>query len=210
MVGYLFNNEPLYPRHISATIIVLLGVMLVAEPSFIFGSSLTDKTEQPIFGYVVALMGAVLMACKMVAVRKLHHEKEVLLICLYSQAIIGTLLHGFVFSYIIYQNFFQNLSSRVSAEHRQLAWVILWTVGLLTIWVNFGINFALRRIVAGEAALIGSTEVGYAYLLQFIILEQSNSPLESSGVAMMMISLVALACYNIYLQRVKKIECDSH
>ncbi|ETN99013.1 hypothetical protein RFI_09081 [Reticulomyxa filosa] len=155
-------------------------------------------------GYLVALLGAMLMACKMVTVRKLKHEREVLLICLYSQAIIGSMLSGFVFSYVLYQNFFEDTSSRIRGEHRRVAWAILWTVGGLTVWYNFFVNFALRRIVTGEAALIGSSEVGYAYLLQFIVLNKTNDALESTGVALMMATLVALACFNIYLQRVRK------
>jgi drug/metabolite transporter (DMT)-like permease len=172
----LFLGETLTRRLLTATGLSLVGVVLVARPSVVFGS--TVESLDPLW-VAVAIGGATFSAAAYVVVRKLSRSEDPLVIVFYFPlvafpAAIPTMWPGFVWP-------------------RGLDWLWLLGIGLATQVGQVTLTRALALMPASQGTALSYLQVVFAGLWGLLVFEETPDPLAILGGALVVASSIWLA-----------------
>ena len=166
------------------TLVTLVGFVLVAQPSFLFGGFNdaldTQFDSSRVIGVIFALLGAFSAAIVSVIVRKMGPGVHVLLSMMYT-AWEGPL---FILLYLL-----------ASGENPFPCWdsfPYMMASGMCYILSQGLSTIALQREKAGPITLVLSSQVVFSFLLQFIVFGEIPNAFCVVGASLILISCIAL------------------
>lgn len=166
-------GERLRRREQFPLLLTLLGVLMVARPSFLFGGA--DRL--PLVPLLVALAGACFSGGAYVTVRKLEGEHPLVVILYFS--VIGT------FGAI-------PAALRSGLAPTPLEWLVLLGVGLTTLAGQICITRGLHLERAGRASAAGLIQVVFAACLGALFFGELPDPLAFAGAALIIGSILSI------------------
>ena len=175
-IAYLVLREPLKRIQLLILLFAMIGVVLIAQPTFLFGdfSSNSSNNKQSnesesliMFGYAICILGAITQALSMIFTRKLKNiGNDILLGTLYIHAV-ALAFWGLFGSVVIFGS--------VNLRHfNVLVWIYLNLIGILGFVGVLLLNYSLLKLAGGYASLIRSMDVVIGYILQIVILNDSS------------------------------------
>lgn len=176
LIAALLIGERLGVRdgaYISAS---LAGVLLVARPSFLFG---TDPDELELLAVGVALLGALLSAAAYVAVRALTRTEEPLVIVFYFAvvSVAGSI----------------PLAALNPVWPTGTEWLVLAGVGVATQLGQVYLTKGLREEPAGKALAVGYLQIIFAGGWGLLFFAEVPGPLSVAGFLLIAASTAMLA-----------------
>ena len=167
------------------TIVTMVGFVLVAQPSFIFGGIQDHESQhyswERVLGSMFALAASLGAALSTIVVRKLGPGVHFTLSLFYASW--EGVLYVVIYILIAGQTWLPCWSSMPYILGCTFAFLISQTFRTL----------ALQREKAGPVTLIQTSQVVFSYLLQFIFLHEVPSLLGGIGGGLILCSCVALA-----------------
>lgn len=144
LIAAMCLGEKITGRHGVALIVCVLGVILVARPSILFGSG----SSLPVDGVAIALLGALFAAAAYVTVRKLGESEHPLVVVFYFPLVsVPLVLPIVIFDWVM-------------PTPRE--WLLLFGVGLATQFAQVFMTRGLHKLPAGRATAIGYLQIVFA------------------------------------------------
>ena len=201
-------NKKLTWGHYVVTLLIIIGMLLIVQPPFIFtkdaGDETTNSSLYTLLGYVFGVGSAVFQAfsfasmSKFTTIEKQRNIDNVSIIFagMYSVTLQYSLL-GIIGSVIVYGEFLYSNVTNVGA----VGVLYIFGIGLFGLVAIFTVNFSVARLSVNEVALLALTEVIWAYVFQIIILLQSPNWIECLGIVLVILPMCCFFGYNIYIER---------
>jgi drug/metabolite transporter (DMT)-like permease len=171
----LLLGERVGPRELFGVALGLVGVVLVAQPSFLFGGA--GVTLSPL-GLGVGLLGAVFGAAASIVVRKLRTEHP-LVVVFHFPLLVVPLTLPFV------------VPVWVTPTPRE--WLLLLAVGLVTQLGQVKMTEGLRQEPAARASAISYVQIVFSFALGFTLFHEVPTPLTWLGAALVTIGTLIVA-----------------
>ncbi|KAL7460746.1 hypothetical protein ACHAXS_001190 [Conticribra weissflogii] len=165
-------GEPIKTVQLIASVLSVIGACLICQPSFLVGKSeevesgrIASQTQYPTFGYVTALLGSVCASCVIVLIRKAGN--------------VGAHTLQLLFSWVVFGIIFSLIAEVMMGRHSSNSkWFIPSRNELLPIigvcitgsGSHFLLNYAAKLAPASIGGLVRSTDIGWSYLWQVMIL----------------------------------------
>ncbi len=167
-------REGLRPRELGAVLASLAGVVLVARPSFLFGSA--AALEPAVVG--IALLGALCSASAYVTVRRLEGESALVIIFYFSLvSVVGSIPAGW--------------SSMLWPSPRE--WLLLFAIGATTQVAQLYMTRGLQLERAGRATAVGYLQVVFAAAWGALFFGERPGLLTLAGFALVIGGTLAIA-----------------
>lgn len=167
-------RERLRLREATAVLASLAGVVLVARPSFLFGSA--AALDPRVVG--IALLGALCSASAYVTVRLLEGEDALVIIFYFSLvSVVGSIPAGW--------------SAMLWPTARE--WLMLLAIGATTQVAQLYMTRGLQLERAGRATAVGYLQVVFAALWGALIFGEIPGPLTLAGFALVIAGTLAIA-----------------
>ncbi|TDP75362.1 DMT family transporter [Bradymonas sediminis] len=175
ILAAIFLKEAIGWPDIIGIAVSLLGVVLVAQPSFIFGG----EGALNLFAVGVGMAGAILSAVAYVSVRKLRETDDNMTIVFYfplvaAPASIPFAIPGFLIP--------------VGWE-----WPMLAALGLVTFIAQVAMTRGLSLEPAGRATSISYLQVVFAFVWGMLLFQEFPDPLSIAGALLILASTVGVA-----------------
>ena len=197
--------------HYLVTLVVIAGVILIVQPSFIFnsggaGDAKTDSTVYTVLGYICPFASGIFHGFAMAAMQKFTQLEEnrtgyvdtgsVIFAGMYSVSAQYAIL-GIIGSFIVYGEFLYGSFPAIGAIgiFYALGVGLLSLVGLLTV------NFSIARLSMNEVSLLMLFEVIWAYVFELIIYNEKPNWIEIIGVLLIILPMCCFFGYNIYREK---------
>ena len=191
----LFLKETIRYSHIFATLASLVGSILLAKPSFLFGDDKEeDDNTSSKTGYVTAFMGACCGATVYILIRRAGKAGVHTLQLLFSWSTFGV-LYSFSFMMLPVMIGGDNPFVFPTTPH---AWWYLLGVCVFGCSAHFLLNYAARHAPAGLASIIRSSGIMWSYLLEILVFHQVPHQLTVLGVSLIVLSLLTIAVEKHY------------
>lgn len=197
-----FLNESITCRHIIITILNLIGGAFIAGPSFLSfrnGDDVDAHGEQynPL-GYITALVGGFFAAAVVILIKKAGTSVHTL------QLLFSWCCFGFIASIGFGFTIGKVVEGDWVVPQSNTTWgYILGTCAVGTM-AHALLNYAGRFVPAGLCALIRSTDILWAYILEIVVFHEVPSSTTILGVALVIISLVMIALEKIRDEKIGK------
>ena len=232
--GCILKNEDIEIKHWIVTFLTIIGIIFMAQPSWIFdninGSNQetdvesNEKEWQRFIGYLCGLTSSMSTAVGSLIIKKIisiekkqqtqldilaKDQRGVTVVGLYALTI-GRFVLGILFSLIVYAKFLIvdfNSSSSSSIRNVNMnasLWWYLIGIGIITLCMYGGLNYSLQFLLVTESKLIRSTDVIWAFILQVIIFGQIPDFLDIIGVCCIVIPVTALNVYSVKKVKAKQ------
>lgn len=190
-LAWFVLGEPIKIPQVTAAMFSAVGACLICRPSFLFhddhdvNDATTTTSRPPTLGYITALLGSLCASCVIVLIRKAGNVGAHTLQLLFSWAVFGIL-----FSLIV--------GIVLGSYSEQQRWIVPpreETLPILGVCVagsiaHFLLNYAARLAPATVGALVRSSDIGWAYMLQVIVLDEKPRNETWLGVLFICSSLV--------------------
>ena len=181
--GRIFLKESITKFDIVATLLSLIGVVLIARPTFLFGSlGESAGSEHVWFPALMAVLSAVLSALSLILVRKLAQEVNARVVVFYFAAV------GAVVS-LCTSAIFGGLKYPDCGTH-DIVYVI--TTGFIGYFAQLLTNKALTLEKAAVVALIRTVGIAVAFFLQLIFLGVVPSGLSIGGAILVLLCNIVI------------------
>lgn len=194
LAAAIFLGETIRVGHVMACLCSVLGSILIAQPTILFGSSqntMDDDTNHndttSSLGYITALLGTFAASGVIVLIRKSGKVGAHTLQLLWSWAFFGT-----SFSSVLGM-WNQNRDSAWTWPSSSTAWLYVLALCMLGSVGHFCMNFAGKFARAGLASIVRSSDIMFAYVWQIMILKQIPGLTTLIGVFFICISLIIVA-----------------
>lgn len=174
MAAPLLLGERVGPREIGGVALGLVGVVLVAQPAFLFGGA--GVTLSPL-GLAVGLLGAIFGAAASIVVRKLRTEHP-LVVVFHFPLLVVPLTLPFV------------IPVWVTPTPRE--WLLLLAVGLVTQLGQLKMTEGLRLEPAARASAISYVQIVFSFTLGFTLFGEIPTPLTWLGAALVTIGTLVV------------------
>ena len=171
----IFLGEALEPIDVVGVVLSLVGVVLIAEPSFIFGGA---SRLEPL-SVAIALGGAVFSAISYVIVRKLRRSEHALVVVFYFPLIATP------------ASIPTALPDAIVPTWTEL--LILLAIGIVTHIAQVAMTKGLHLEKAGRATAVSYLQVVFAFLLGMLFFEEYPTVLSVVGAVLIVGSTVAIA-----------------
>eukprot|EP00178_Gracilaria_changii_P023101 TRINITY_DN6935_c0_g1_i5.p1 TRINITY_DN6935_c0_g1~~TRINITY_DN6935_c0_g1_i5.p1 ORF type:complete len:389 (-),score=26.42 TRINITY_DN6935_c0_g1_i5:1494-2660(-) len=186
VMAALCLHEPVRSIHIIALITSFGGILLVAQPSFLFPSQ-TELTHQSIFGILIALCAAFFSSTVSVITRFLGHNVNFMInVCSLSTC---TFLTAVTLSGA--EEF-----RHITSNHAGLLINII--AGICGALAQSTMSKSLQYCCAGPALLVRSLTVPFSYTFGLAFLGESPSLLTLSGVLMILSAAAILGLSQVF------------
>ena len=176
VIAAIFIAEALGIRHMGLVVFSLLGVMLVAQPTFLFGQMSAGLDPLAVGAGVVS---ALLSAVAWVIIRKLARTEEPLVIVFYF-ALVSTIgsspvmITDLVVPYL-------------------WEWPLLLGIGVMTYFGQLWLTKGMRLEPAGRVAAVGYLQIVFAALWGVLFFSEIPGPLSIAGALLIVGSTFFLA-----------------
>ena len=197
--------------HYLVTVLVTIGVILVAQPEFLFNSSDHDaKTNSSLLtaiGYIAGIGSGIFEAFGFAAMQKFSNvekmknninisDESIIFAGMYS-VVIQYAIFGIIGSYLVYDEFLFNKLTIVGIDG------ILYALGVCIIGlvIIIVINFAVSRLTVNEMSLLTLTEVMWGYLFEVGIFGESPNWIEIVGIVLIVLPMACFFGYNVYKEK---------
>lgn len=186
--GSVFLKEQVRASHFVAALGSLVGCMLIAKPSFLFGES--PSTAYATSGYVAALMGACCGAAVYVLIRRAGkggvHTLQLLCVWVFF---------GTIFSFLAGVAF-PVLTGRGDPfiwPSSQEVWMNVLGVCSFGSMGHLLMNYAARHATAGLASIMRSSGILWSFSLEICLFGQVPHALTIWGALLIVVSLATIA-----------------
>ncbi|MEZ4271836.1 MAG: DMT family transporter [Myxococcota bacterium] len=178
-------RERIHPLLVAALAMSLGGVVLVAQPGFVFGGvPLLDP-----MAVGVALLGATASACAYVTVRKLSTSEDSLVIVFYFPFVAVPLTLPFVWSTFLWPT---------PGE-----WLLLLGLGITTQIAQVTMTRGLALLPAGPATTIGCLQIVFATFLGWVFFAEIPQGWAVLGAILVICSTVVIAVSYVLAPRAR-------
>lgn len=196
LAASFFLGEPIRITHVVAAVASLIGCVLIAKPSFLFGrgtssnTAVFDKDVHSSTGYITALMGACCGAAVYILIRRAGKGGVHTLQLLFSWVTFG------IFFSVLVGVIIPTLSGQ---EHvfvwpsSYASWGYILGVSTFGSLGHLLMNYAGRHAPAGLASVMRSSGIMWSYTLEVIVFGQVPQGLTMGGAALIVVSLVTIA-----------------
>lgn len=167
-------GEGLGWRLVLALLVSLGGVVVVARPSVLFGSS--AALDPGAVG--IALLGAMFSAGAYVTVRRLRHTDHPSVVVLWFPLVATPV--------------FLPLAARVWVWPDLRGWLLLVAVGLVTQVAQVCLTRGLHLVPAGRGTAVGYIQITFAILWSALLFEDLPDPLALTGAALVITGTLLL------------------
>lgn len=164
LLAWIFLKERCSVWDVIFTISTLTGVVLIARPPFLFGGEISDienNYDNHLKGTVAAFVSAIAVACTMVILRKMGKNVHYYLAVWYYAVL------GFIECVVVL--FIIDEWKMPSCGWDR--WIMM-SIGVLGIAGQIFLTKALQVEKAGPVALMRTTDVVLAFVLQFLFLNR--------------------------------------
>jgi len=178
-----FLGEEIKPLHLIVTTASIVGAVLIAQPTFIFGVDNDADLPTSSLGYITGCLGSVCLACVVTLIRKAGkigvHTFQLLL---------SWALFGIVFSVL----FGPSEGVWKLPESAEVWWYVAG-VCVVGAWAHLMLNYAGRLAPAGLVSVVRASDIMWAYACEIEIFGQQPSRWTWMGVVLILASLLAIA-----------------
>jgi drug/metabolite transporter (DMT)-like permease len=176
-LGWWLLGEALTGAEAALSLAGLLGVLLIARPTALFGGEGAARLDPLAVG--VALAGALFSAAAYVSVRRLARTEHPLIIVFYFTLVtVPASLPGAVAGAVV---------------PRPVEWLLLVGVGVTALLGQVFLTRGLEREPAGRATAIGYVQILFAAAWGALFFRELPDALSLAGAAMVLVSVLALA-----------------
>lgn len=173
----IFLDEPFYAAVMGAAISSVVGSILIAQPSFLFGGQTVTSP-----GYIAGPLGSCCAAAVVMLVRKAGRTGVHTLQLLFSWCFFGVLYSGI--ANVALSSFVWPSSA--------LAWQYIGCMTILGIGGHFLMNYAGRFAPASLTAIIRSSSILWAYGLEMLVFDQIPKWYSFVGASLILVSVVVV------------------
>jgi drug/metabolite transporter (DMT)-like permease len=180
-----FLGEEIRPLHIRVTIASMVGAILIAQPTFIFGIGDLDNImlQAPTIGYVTGILGSCCLACVLTLTRKAGTIGVHTL-----QLLISWATFGIIFSLV----FATAEEGEWVLPRSRLIWWYVFGACSVGAAAHFVLNYGGRLAPAGLVSVVRSSDIMWAYACEIAIFRQSPNTFTWMGVVLVLGSLLAI------------------
>ena len=206
--------------HYLVTLLVLGGVVLVAQPDFIFNSSgdhdaKTNSSLLTTIGYICSVGTGICEAFGFAAMQKFSNiekikntnisDESIVFAGMYS-IVIQFAIFGIIGSLIVYDEFLYNTFLVVGIDGILCA----FGVSILGLIIVIAVNSAVSRLTVNEMSLLTLTEVMWGYLFQVGIFGHAPNWIEIVGIVLIVLPMACFLGYNVYKEKRQQSYIDLH
>lgn len=166
-------RERLTPRVTGALLLAFGGVLLIAQPSWLFGGA--DDARVSVGFAAIGLLSAVLSAVAYVTVRQLGRSEEPLVVVWYLPVVTLPVAAPFAASQWVWPDL--------------RGWALLLGIGVVTQFAQLALTRGLARQEAGRATAIGFLQVAFAAVFGAAFFGVWPSGERWAGIALIVASL---------------------
>ena len=206
---FMFGRQ-LTLSHYLVTLVVVCGMVLVVQPSFIFdtgaGDGNTHSTVYTVAGYICPIASGIFEAFTIATMQQFTNcEKErnidisdtsIIFAGMYSVSI-QYAVFGIIGSFMLYGEFLYPTCANVGAIG--IAYAL--GIGLFNLFALITVNFSVTRLTTSEISLLLLLEVIWAYLFELVLYNESPDLIEIIGVILIILPMCCFFGYNIYIER---------
>ena len=185
VIARIFLKEKLTPVSVGSLIFGLGGVVLIAKPTFIFGS---EGHEFPWYYTIVPLLSALTLAITYVLQRKIAADVSSVTISFYVA--VAQLFAGLGYQIVSGDPY----TTPVCYVEREL--LVFCGLCLLIVWVSA--NLALRYESATLGSIIRNLDTVLAFFVQVVMFGERAEPMSLVGAALIMGGTISLALSKIF------------
>ena len=176
ILAALFLREMMGRREVLGLLLSLAGVVLVAQPAFLFGAS-ADSLD--LFAVGIALLGAVFAAIAYVSVRKLGETEHHLVVVFYFPLVATPASVPFMISEALWPT--------------PPEWLMLLGIGVVTQIAQVYLTKGLHTEKAGRAMSMSYVQILFAALWSFLFFSEVPDPLSIVGALLVVAGTVVVA-----------------
>jgi len=176
LLAALFLREMMGRREVLGLLLSLAGVVLVAQPAFLFGA--TPESLDP-FVVGIALLGAVFAATAYVTVRKLGETEHHLVVVFFFPLIATPASVPFMISEALWPT--------------PLEWLLLLGIGIATQIAQVYLTKGLHTEKAGRAMSMSYVQIVFAAIWGFLFFSEVPDPLSIVGALLVVAGTVVVA-----------------
>ena len=166
-------RERLTLRVAGALLLAFGGVLLIAQPSWLFGGAGDDRVS---LGFAsVGLLSAVLSAVAYVTVRQLGRSEEPLVVVWYLPVVTLPVAAPFALLHWVWPDL--------------RGWALLLGIGIVTQFAQLALTRGLARQEAGRATAVGFLQVAFAAMFGALVFGAWPTPRSWGGMALIVTSL---------------------
>mmetsp|Transcript_13924 Transcript_13924/g.33367 ORF Transcript_13924/g.33367 Transcript_13924/m.33367 type:complete len:463 (-) Transcript_13924:4632-6020(-) len=185
VLASIFLEEDATVSKIVAATCSVIGALLMARPSFLFGSTEEEKLEEVNnIGYITGLLGACCGATVYILIRKAGKKGVHTLNMLFSWCVFGLTISTTIL-------LFSSATFVVPSSTTVRLYILLACCSGTT--AHFLLNYAARKTPAGIASIVRSSGILWSYILEVIVFNQVPSALTVTGVVLIATSLAVVA-----------------
>jgi drug/metabolite transporter (DMT)-like permease len=167
--------EPIRRRDLVLSLVSLLGVVLVAQPAFLFGAN----ARLPLGTVLVALGGSIASALAYITVRKLRGLEDPLVIVFYFPIVAVPATVPFLVTEAVWPT--------------PSEWLLLLAVGVTTQIAQVYMTRGLHLESAGRATAMTYLQVAFAYAFGLVLFAEMPNGLSLTGALFVMASALVVA-----------------
>ena len=157
LFAYFILKEPLSVLQVLTGTITLAGVVIIAQPKFLFSSKIA-LPENRVAGLLSAIMGAFGNAMAIITLRKLKTTPVAVVVVWYSLAIVVTTLVTLLFI------------NQFRWPTDWYTWALLLVIGVSGIGDQYFMTVALRYESAGPASIARTVTIVLAFVWDVLVL----------------------------------------
>jgi drug/metabolite transporter (DMT)-like permease len=178
-------DEEIKILHIVVTTASLFGAVLIAQPTFVFGSLESEIKNPPIasLGYLTGCLGSICLACVVIMIRKAGNIGVHTFQLLFCWAILGT-----IFSILV-----GPMEGSWEVPSTLVVWGYVLGVCMFGAGAHFMLNYAGQLAPAGLVSVVRASDIMWAYAFEILIFEQRPNFWTWIGVVLVLGSLLAIA-----------------
>jgi drug/metabolite transporter (DMT)-like permease len=177
-----YLGEEVKPLHMYVTVASVSGAVLIAQPTFLFGTPGGPASKAPLAGYITGVLGSCCLASILILIRKAGTIGVHTLQLLLSWA-----LCGIVFSLV-----FGGAEGQWRLPSSRLIWWYVFGVCSVGAAAHFLLNYAGKLAPAGLVSVVRSSDIMWAYACEILIFQQTPNIFTWIGVVLVLGSLVAI------------------
>lgn len=181
IISFLWLKESIGVHEIYAMIITMIGVILVCEPTFIFGSETVIDPVDRLIGSGIALMSAVYTALCTCITRRLFDIN--LCVIIYTQGIMSVLI-GFILG---------TVSGTLVLPIKIFDIVAMILVGILGMLSRAFVTQSLKTEDATIISVLQSIRTPLLFVFQWTVIAEQPSVLATIGAILVTVSSILLA-----------------
>ena len=183
LLGRIFLKESVTKFDVIATMLCLGGVVLIAKPTFLFGSlSEGSSTKREWFPAVMAVISSICVACTIVLVRKVAQQASARVVVFYFSGV------GSVVS--LCATLISGGYKYPDCGTHDIYYIIAY--GFLGYFAQLLMAKALELEKAAVVSLVRTVEIACSFILQVIFLDVVPTGLSIGGASLVLLSNIVI------------------